>query len=190
MTVVLQRGGALGLALMYLVSAMGIPLPVEIPLFLSGKMVHHGIADLIPVALLAWFFTSLGSVLAFMLARLGGRPLLHRLSRGLDIEEHVLRLEDRIRRYGLWAIVVTRWANWAVGLTLWATGFSDLPARRVLAVMLVNTAIWALAWVQLGRLAVRWLHVVGLHEKFFLIPLAVILVAVAVWRRARHSRTL
>ncbi|MGE5675907.1 MAG: DedA family protein [Mycobacterium leprae] len=182
MTVFLSHLGHWGLAAMYGMEAIGLPLPIEIPLWLSGQWIHTGTAIYWEMVFFTWLGSSAGNLTAFLIARLGGRPLLEALAHRLRMQAQVQRMQGWIDRYGLWAVVFCRWINWGYALSLWLTGFARLPASQTLSVVLLNTAIWSMAWVALGRTLVGALHIAGLPGWFMLVPGAVMLVIMSLWR--------
>lgn len=173
---------------MYVLEGMAAPLPIEIPLWLSGHLLNQGVAGYWDLVLATWGGTTLGNVLAFTIGRMGGRPLLLFLSSRLRMEEQVQRFQGWIERYGLGTVLVTRWINWGFGLSLWMVGFSEMPAGRSLAVMTMNNLLWSCAWVALGRVVVRALYHVGLPGWFMLVPGTIMLVGLGVWRLYQRRR--
>lgn len=174
--------------MMYLLEAMGVPWPVEIPLWLSGRLSLQGSTGFVTLVLVTWAATSLGNLAAFWLARLGGRLLLDRLTGRLAIREHLKRIERWLHRYGLWAAVGARWLNFGFGLSLWVLGFSGVAPRRVLPVMLTNNLLWACAWVCASRLLVRWMGATGAPDWLLLAPPASVVVGACLWRLLRERR--
>ena len=180
--------GVWGIILMYTMEGMAIPWPIEIPLWLSGDMLHHGQASYWGLVLATWFGSSLGNVIAFLLARWTGRPLLLSIASRFHMLARVEKGQEWVDRFGLGAVIFTRWINWGFGLALWLTGFSELTPRQVLPAMLINTAIWSCAWVALGKVVIRGLDHVGLPGWYMLIPGAVMLVSMGSWQLWRKYR--
>lgn len=179
---VLASWGLWGIGVMYGLEAMAFPWPIEVPLWLSGRMLEEGTAGYWELVLVTWLGTSLGNALAFALARLGGRPLVESLSRRLRLQDQAARVEGWIDRYGIGAVVITRWVNWGFGLSLWLAGFSRLSPGRALGAMLLNNALWACAWVELGRRLIAALSLAGLPSWLVLLPGVIFLLAWGAWR--------
>lgn len=173
---------------MYLLEGMAVPWPIEIPLWLCGHLLHRGVVTYWHAVLFTWAATSLGNLIAFVVARQGGRPLLQWVAQRFGMQAEVQRAEGWMTRYGLGTIIFTRWINWCFGLSLWLVGFSDISPARALLTMLINNALWAVAWVALGLGLARGLSHVGLPGWFILIPGGVILVGLGAWRLIRKLR--
>ncbi len=184
----LESWGLWGIFFMYAAEAMALPWPIEVPLWLSGAMLHAGVTGYWQVVLATWSGTSAGNLLAFLIARLGGRPLLITLSRRLHLQGQVNRMQGWIERYGIGAVVVTRWINWGFGISLWLAGFSRIPPGRAVAAMILNNALWACMWVLLGRELVGVLRHVGLPDWLVLVPGAVLLVVWVTWQILHRYR--
>ena len=181
MTDVISGWGLWGIAAMYALEALGVPWPIEIPLWLSGQILQQGANGYWQLVLVTWLGTSSGNLLAFTLARLGGRRLLATMSDRLHIQDQVNRAQSRIDRYGIGAVVVTRWINWGFALSLWLVGFSKIPPGRTIAVILINNALWASAWVELGQRVAGVLNLAGLPSWLMLVPGGIFLVSWGVW---------
>jgi membrane-associated protein len=188
MTALLSHWGVWGIGIMYLLEGLAVPWPIEIPLWISGRMLVEGSAGYWQLVWFTWLGTSVGNLVAFTIARRGGRPLLLFLSSRLHMDDEVQRLQGWIDRYGLMAVVFTRWINWGFGLTLWLTGFSRLPPGRTLGLMVLNNALWACAFVALGRILVGALHLAGLPGWLVLVPGVIILMVLGFMRLWRNRR--
>lgn len=173
---------------MYTLEAVGLPLPIEIPLLLSGRMVLGGQAGLPLLAATTWAGTSVGNLISYFLARRLGRPLLMRAAGRLGMERQILRMEGWLDRYGLLAIVVTRWINWGFALSLWAAGLSGIDPRRAFRTMLLNNLVWSIAWAMLGRTVAGMLHTNGLPAWWVLAPGLLLLSVGLIWRGYRRIR--
>lgn len=183
-----SRWGLLGIAMMYALEAI-VPIPIEIPFWLSGQMLQQGAPRYWQLVLVTWLGTSVGNVLAFAVARMGGRPLLMKLMDWLHIQDEVSRLQRWIDRYGLGVVAMTRWINWGFGLSVWLTGFSRIPSWQALIVMLINNAFWSVAWVGLARIIVGALYLASLPNWLVLVPGVVLLTMWGMLRMWRNQRT-
>lgn len=151
----LQQWGVVGLAVMYTLEAMAVPFPIEIPLIISGFLLVSGAHGFLLLLLITWGATTLGNLLTFWIARTRLRTLWLRISRRFLDPALVQRADRMVHRYGVGAVVFTRWINWGFGLTLWMTGLSSAPARRFVPAVLINNLLWAAFWVWLGGMLAR-----------------------------------
>lgn len=189
MTTLLSRWGLLGIGLSYLLEAVGMPVPIEIPLWMSGHMILYGTASYWQLVTVTWAGNSAGNVLAFALARLAGRPLVERVANRLGLRSTVQRIERWMERYGLGTVVFTRWINWGYAISIWISGISRVRPVLTLGVMFANTAVWACAWVALGRWLVGVLHMAGLPGWLMLAPAIVLLALLGTWRLVARWRS-
>jgi membrane protein DedA with SNARE-associated domain len=178
--------GIWGICLMYVLEGMAAPWPIEVPLWLTGDMLHHGQAGYWELVFVTWLGASLGNLIAFVVARLGGRSLLIALTNRFHLQKQVDRVQGWVRRFGLATVVFTRWTNWGFGLALWLMGFSDVSPYVVIPTMLINTAIWACAWVAFANLVVGGLVRAGLPGWFTLVPGAAVLAVMGIWQLVRR----
>jgi uncharacterized membrane protein YdjX (TVP38/TMEM64 family) len=125
---------------------------------------------------------TVGAVLAFALARYGGRPLAERFSSSEDLA----RMDDASRRVGPWAIVLTRAVPVLAEACVLVVGVNALSWRRFLpAVALSNLGV-ALAYSAFGDRAAQqaWLPAaLGISAAA---PL--LLIAAVRWRQRRAAR--
>lgn len=155
--------GLWGLAALFLLEGLGLPLPAEIPLVLSGGLAHAGRYPFWTLVSVAWGATVAGNVLGYGAGYLGGRPLVERLAAWAGMsEERLERMEAWVRRHGMKIVFFTRWINWGFGQSLWLAGISRVPPTRFVPFMLALNFCWAVVWVWFGSLIARWLDHLGL----------------------------
>jgi len=86
-----------------------IPLPSEIIMPFSGYLVSLGRFKLAWVALAGALGCNVGSIVAYYVGALGGRPLVEKYGRYVLVTRHDLELADRwFLRYGDWAVFFAR----------------------------------------------------------------------------------
>jgi len=96
------------LMLMALQSAC-VPIPSEVIMPFAGYALAHSQGQLILLATLASLASNLGSVLAYWIGALGGRPLVERYGRYVLLRKHDLDLAEHFfARYGSIAVLVGR----------------------------------------------------------------------------------
>jgi membrane protein DedA with SNARE-associated domain len=181
----LTNWGLLGIALVYALEAFGVPVPIEIPLWLSGQMMHQGLASYPTVVMYTWGGTLLGNALAFSLARSVGDRLLSYLSTRLGMKAQAEKVHRWVDRYGLGAVLLTRWINWGYAPSLWLAGVSGLPVSRTLTAIAINTGLWSCAWVFVGRTLIGGMSGAGLPSWLLLLPPIISVSGLATWRLIR-----
>src|SRR5580692_12160800 len=87
---VISAGGHAGVALLMAIESACIPLPSEIIMPFAGYLVHTGQLKLIWVATAGAIGCNLGSVVAYWIGALGGRPFIMKYGRFVLLNHHDL----------------------------------------------------------------------------------------------------
>src|SRR5213080_3066538 len=106
---VISQAGYPGIVLLMGIESACIPLPSEIIMPFSGYLVFTGRFKLAWVALAGAVGCNVGSLVAYYVGALGGRPLAEKYGRYVLVTRHDLELADRwFARYGDWAVFFSR----------------------------------------------------------------------------------
>jgi membrane protein DedA with SNARE-associated domain len=106
---VISSAGYVGIVLLMSIESACIPLPSEVIMPFSGYLVSVGRFKLAWVAVAGALGCNLGSLVAYYVGSLGGRPLVEKYGRYVLITRHDLALADRFfARYGDWAVFIAR----------------------------------------------------------------------------------
>ena len=106
---VISRTGYLGIVLLMGIESACIPLPSEVIMPFSGYLVSAGRFHLTWVALAGALGCNLGSLVAYYVGLVGGRPLVEKYGRYVLVTHHDLEMADRFfARYGDWAVFLAR----------------------------------------------------------------------------------
>ena len=176
-----------GIVLLMAVESACIPLPSEIIMPFSGYLVFTGQMQLWLVALAGAFGCVLGSLLAYWLGAVGGRPLVEKYGRYVLISHHDLDLADRwFRRHGDITIFIGRLLPVVRTLIAFPAGIAHMPLWRFNIYTFVGSFIWcwALAWIgmQLGQ---NW-NTLGVYFHRFDALIGAVLLAGVIWYVWRH----
>ena len=108
-TAVISGSGYGGIVVLMGIESACIPLPSEIIMPFSGYLVSLGRFKLAWVALAGALGCNVGSIVAYYVGALGGRPLVEKYGRYVLVTRHDLELADRwFLRYGDWAVFFAR----------------------------------------------------------------------------------
>lgn len=108
-TSVISESGYLGILLLMGIESACIPLPSEVIMPFSGYLVSLGRFKLGWVALAGAFGCNVGSLVAYYVGALGGRPLVEKYGRYVLMTRHDLEMADGwFARYGDWAVFIAR----------------------------------------------------------------------------------
>ncbi len=175
-------------ALMALESA-GIPLPSEVIMPFSGYLALIGRFTLFGAALAGAVGCLLGSLAAYAVSAVGGRPLLERYGRYVLISRHDLALADRwFSHWGGATVFIGRLLPGVRTYISFPAGVAGVGLWRFSLYTFTGSLIWCyfLAWIGL-RLGAQWASIRRAFEGFELV-IAVVVVAAVVWWIRRHLR--
>lgn len=190
-------GGYPALALLIAVENVLPPIPSEVILPLAGSFVSEGSLSFLPAVLAATAGSLAGALALYALARIGGRPLILRLSRVLRVDEEKLDRADRwFDRRGDAIVLLGRMVPGARSLVSIPAGLAEMPLGRFALLTAIGSGIWNAALIGAGwALGDSWTEVADVlsrASKVVLIAggvaLVVPVVVAAVWRRRRRRR--
>jgi membrane protein DedA with SNARE-associated domain len=179
---VISRSGYLGIILLMGIESACIPLPSEVIMPFSGYLVFTGRFRLAWVAL-AWALgCNLGSLVAYYVGSVGGRPLVEKYGRWLLVTHHDLEMADRFfARYGDWAVFIARLLPVVRTFIAFPAGVSRMNVARFHLYTFLGSLpwCWALAYAGL-KLGERWMTLREYFHRFDAV-LGVLIVLGVAW---------
>ena len=179
---VISHSGYLGIVLLMAIESACIPLPSEVIMPFSGYLVFVGRFRLLGVGLAGAVGCNLGSLVAYYVGSLGGRPLVEKYGRWLLVTHHDLELADRFfARYGDWAVFIARLLPVIRTFIAFPAGVSRMNVARFHLYTFLGSLPWCLVLAYAGlKLGERWM---ALREYFhrFDAALGVLMVMGVVW---------
>ena len=154
----ISAGGYAGIAFLMAVESTGVPLPSELVMPFAGYLVSTGRFSLPLVATAGALGCNLGSIVAYELARRGGRPLVERYGRYVLIGRHELdRAERFFTRWGGITVFVGRLLPVIRSVIAYPAGLARMPLLRFHLYTFAGSWPWcfALAWVGM-KLGSAW----------------------------------
>ncbi len=194
-TGVISAMGYGGIVLLMAIESACIPLPSEIIMPFAGYLVYRGEMTLHGAALAGALGCVAGSIPAYYLGMLGGRPLIERYGRYVLISHRELDLADRLfQRWGQWVVFAGRLLPVIRTFIAVPAGVSRMPMGKFIAYTFVGSYPWcyALAWA--GAWAGEAWHtdprVKAIYHRFELVIVIAGALAVAwfVWHKVREAR--
>ncbi len=194
-TGVISGMGYGGIMLLMAIESACIPLPSEIIMPFAGYLVYRGEMTLHGAALAGAIGCVAGSIPAYYLGMLGGRPLIERYGRYVLISHRELDLADRLfQRWGQWVVFAGRLLPVIRTFIAFPAGVSRMPMGKFVAYTFIGSYPWcyALAWV--GAWAGEAWHtdprVKAIYHRFELVIVIAGALAVAwfVWHKVREAR--
>ncbi|HZP00187.1 MAG TPA: DedA family protein [Terriglobia bacterium] len=179
---VISATGYTGVVLLMGIESACIPLPSEVIMPFSGYLVSTGRFRLWAVALAGALGCNLGSLVAYSVGSLGGRPLVEKYGRYLLITQHDLAMADRFfARYGDWAVFTARLLPVIRTFIAFPAGVSRMNVVRFHVYTFLGSLPWcwvlAFAGLKLGE---RW-STLRLYFHRFDTVLGIVIVVAAVW---------
>ncbi len=155
---IISQGGYLGIVLLMGIESACIPLPSEVIMPFSGYLVATGRFRLGWVALAGAVGCNAGSLVAYYVGALGGRPLVERYGRFVLVTHHDIELADRFfARYGDWAVFVARLLPVVRTFIALPAGISRMNFLRFNVYTFLGSLPWCWALAYAGvKLGSRW----------------------------------
>lgn len=185
LTPLIAQWGYAAIFLVVILGNLGLPVPEETVLTVSGYLVWQGRLAAAPVIATALASAVLGDNIAYWLGRRYGRLVLTRFVK--VPAERIERIEALVRRYGMFAVFVARFV---AGLRFMAgplAGSTGLGPVRFFVANLLGAAIYVPVAIGAGYAVgyglgdrIEWLrHLAGSAEHVVLI--AIVLAVAAGW---------
>jgi membrane protein DedA with SNARE-associated domain len=178
-----------------------IPIPSEVVVPYGGFLAGEGHTHLWMVIVVACVANIVGSMIAYVVGRYGGRALFVRYGRYVGISaHHVDRADHWCGRYGPATVFFTRMMPGVRTFISLPAGIAKMPVIKFLLYSLAGSVIWNTALAYLGWGFYRALGQDGwnkLQDTFrrynniWYVVLAVVVVAIVafvVWRWRRHRK--
>ena len=184
---VISQAGYPGIVLLMGIESACIPLPSEIIMPFSGYLVFTGRFKLAWVALAGAVGCNVGSLVAYYVGALGGRPLAEKYGRYVLVTRHDLELADRwFARYGDWAVFFARLLPVVRTFIALPAGVARMNFLRFNIYTFLGSLPWCLALAYAGlKLGERWTILRQYFHRFDTAILILIVIAGAWFVRSR-----
>jgi membrane protein DedA with SNARE-associated domain len=147
----IDRLGAVGIAVGVLLNGLGVPGLSEVLLPLGGVAVRQGRISLIPLFVLAMVGQVIGVSIAYLIARSGGLPLIERYGKYIFISKRELDSARRaFDRYGGRMILIGSFTPGIQGFVGYAAGVSEMNYGWFLVSAVAGKFVWVSALLYLG----------------------------------------
>jgi membrane protein DedA with SNARE-associated domain len=158
---VITSMGYPGIVLLMGIESACIPLPSELIMPYSGYLVYKGHFGLWEAGVAGAAGCVVGSITAYYLGAIGGRPLVERYGRYVLVSRKDLARADAwFERWGLWATFIARLLPVIRTFISFPAGVARVAIVPFSVVTFLGSLPWctALAWVGM-KLAERWLDI-------------------------------
>ncbi len=190
----IEAMGYWGIALMMGIESACIPLPSEIIMPFGGYLVYsqpekYGIWMM---GIAGAFGCVLGSVLAYYVGMLGGRPLVEKFGKYILIRHKDLDKADAFfERFGDWAIFISRLLPVVRTFISFPAGVSKMPFWKFIIFTFLGSLPWCIALAWIGKvLGPKWDTLGNYFHGADVIVCAVILVLIVlyVWHHIKSDK--
>lgn len=147
----ISAGGYLGIAGLMAIESACIPIPSEIIMPFSGYLVSTGRFDLFLVATAGAVGCNIGSTLAYVVGRYGGRPLVEKWGAYILMSRRDLDITDRFfARFGGLAVLLGRLLPVVRTFIALPAGIARLPQLRFQIYTFVGSWPWCFGLAYIG----------------------------------------
>lgn len=179
--------GYAGIALMMAIESACIPLPSEIIMPFSGYLVSQGRFTLFGTALAGAIGCVLGSIVAYVAGRYGGRAFIWKYGKYILISHHDVELADRwFNRYGQWVVFFSRLLPVIRTFISLPAGIAKMPFVPFIIYTFAGSLPWCYFLAYIGeRMGSNW-DTLGVYFHRFDAVIGAFILAGAVWWVWRH----
>jgi membrane protein DedA with SNARE-associated domain len=188
----LSSWGYPAIFLLAFIEAICIPFPSEITFGFTGALAAEGHLSLAAVIVVGVLGEFVGSLVAYVIGRTGGRALVERYGKyvllsGRDVD----RATAFMARVGAPAVLIGRLVPLLRAFISLVAGIAEMPPVRFALSTFVGTAIYGSALASIGyALGTGWHRIVHGFTAASLVVVALVVLALvfAVWHRWRTLR--
>lgn len=185
----IEAGGYPAVFGLMVIESAGIPAPSEIIMPFAGFLIHHGRFTLWWLIVVGGLANLAGSLLAYWLGYIGGRPLVERYGKYILLSRHDLDLADRFfQKYGQLTVFVSRLLPIVRTYISFPAGIAKMPWQPFCLFSLLGSLpwVWLLAWIG-WKLGENWENIKNYFHGLDIV-VAVALILGVVWWLRRHRR--
>jgi membrane protein DedA with SNARE-associated domain len=162
-----------------------IPIPSEVIMPFAGYRLGHSLGDLVILATIASLASNLGSIPAYWLGSVGGRPMIERYGRLILLNRNDLDRADRFfEKFGSFAVLIGRMLPIVRTFIAFPAGVAKMNQLRFHLYTFIGSWPWCFALAYVGmKLGARWDSDPRLKEVFhrFQLGVELVIVAAIVW---------
>ncbi len=189
---VISATSYVGIFLLMALESCGIPIPSEVIMPFSGFLVSRGDLLLSFVVLAGTFGNLAGSLIAYWIGRVGGRPLLEKYGKYFLISKHDLDVADRwFSKRGDFTVFIGRLLPVIRTYISFPAGIAKMDLKRfsfyTFAGALPLCALFAWLGVKMGD---NWELIRQKIHEFDVTIIVIVAVVVAwyIWRHVKNNR--
>jgi membrane protein DedA with SNARE-associated domain len=183
--------GYFGIFILMALESCGVPIPSEIIMPFSGFLVNTGRLDFLAVVLLGTLGNLAGSMLAFWIAKKGGRPFVERYGKYILISHHDLDMADRwFTKRGNLTVFFGRLLPVVRTYISFPAGLANMDWRRFAVYTFLGALPWCFLFTWLGmKMGEHWQEIERKLQEFNLLILFLVIASIILyaWRHLRRK---
>ncbi len=156
----IQSLGYWGVFIAMTLESACIPLPSEIIMPFSGYVVYQGTTNmtLIGISIVGALGNLLGSLIAYYVGLIGGRPLLEKYGKYVLISHSKLELADKwFARYGYEAVLISRFLPGVRTFISLPAGIAQMDIKKFIIYTFIGSLPWSFGLAYIGvKLGPQW----------------------------------
>jgi len=181
-----------GVFLLMLVESCGILMPSEVIMPFSGFLVADGALNFWLVALMGGLGNLAGSLLAYWIGFVGGRPLIEKYGKYILINKKDLNTADRwFNKHGEITTFVGRLLPVVRTFISFPAGIAKMDIKKFSIYTFLGAFVWSAALAYAGvKLGSNWELIRAKLHNFDLTIVIILAVFIVwyIWRHIKHSR--
>lgn len=143
----------LGIFLLLILGAMGLPFPEDIILLLSGYLVADNVIKTIPTILVAYLGLLLTDFSLFLTGKKYGRKIVeHKRFRKVISQDKLSKLEEKFKKWGIWVIFLGRHILGLRAQIFIASGLMKMPLMKFIFADGISALFTIGIWEGMGYL--------------------------------------
>lgn len=147
----IDKAGYAGACVALILDSCGIPIPSEAVLALAGASARTGRFNLLVVIVLGTLAQTVGAVIAYLIGRYGGEPLIRRYGRYVLISTHDFeRAKAWFEKHGERAIFISRLIPVIRTYISFPAGIFEMRLSRFVRDVLAGSLLWSILFASLG----------------------------------------
>jgi len=176
-----------GIGVGVFLNGLGVPGLSEVLLPLGGLAVSRGqigLASLLAMALVA---QTLGTTLAYFIAKYGGVALVERYGKYVLISSHELKAVDRaFEKYGQWLVFFGAFTPGIQGYIGYVAGLAEMNLARFVASVIFGKLVWIGALVYLGSILGDHIDLIDRSVKQIGVVVLAATIIMVIWYVRKH----
>ena len=191
-TKAISFGGYAGIAALMGIESACIPLPSEIIMPFAGYLIFPGRFSLLAVATAGAIGCNVGSLIAYWIGAIGGRPLVERYGKWVLMNHHDLdRMTHFFEKYGAITVLLARMLPVVRTFIAFPAGIAKMSQTKFHLYTFIGSWPWCFGLAYVGmKLGEKWHTDPRFHQAFhrFHLVVEVALLAAIVWFVWSHIR--